>query len=215
MDKEILVVNKQSFLQHITITKNIMRSGETSCMFEHIYNSKAMVDRKLSETDERYLQVIPYCYITDTSLNNVFVATRNKNSGEKRLHNNMSLGFGGHIPIGAIDIKMMTMYGLKALISSSIQREFEEELHFENGMPLFNYAGFIYDESNAVGRVHLGLAVHAFADEVKLKEDTHDNGKMINITQLSNEWDKQKSKYETWSRIVFEHFIKPFARKDQ
>ena len=106
------------------------------------------IDRPEAEGDPAYKQLIPYVTITNDG--HFLLLERTKAQGEKRLHGMLSLGVGGHI--NPIDEGS----DLEETIALALARELEEELwlHVESQPKLL---GFINDNSNSVGSVHLGL----------------------------------------------------------
>lgn len=146
-----------------------------------ISNSKAWVEEVLDkhaiiarrdylETNETFLQVLPYNVFLSFKGENikVFVYKRTKIVGETRLAGKASFGIGGHIDIQENDIKS----SIVDIIKRSIAREFKEEIEIrkENIAISLNFDEivntefrthlfdlFLLDNSNEVGRVHLGL----------------------------------------------------------
>lgn len=117
--------------------------------------------------DANYRQLLPYVTIRDGDL--ILPYLRGKGVGENRLAGNASVGWGGHID--AIDNVMCgnSIIDIKATVMKNIMRELSEELRFfhvdmpegdvnlkDAGDLVFN--GYINDNSNDVGRLHLGLS---------------------------------------------------------
>lgn len=117
--------------------------------------------------DANYRQLLPYVTIRDGDL--ILPYLRGKGVGENRLAGNASVGWGGHVD--AIDTVMCgnSIIDVKATVMKNIMRELAEELRFfrvehpegdvsleEAGDIVFN--GYINDNSNDVGRLHLGLS---------------------------------------------------------
>ena len=106
----------------------------------------AHVARSSCETDEGLVQIIPYIVVR---YHDSVLCYQRENGGEKRLDGKWSVGFGGHVN----DQDGSYLDGLR--------REGQEELlGFSHGS-LTEPLGFIWDNSNAVGRVHLGV-LHAY-----------------------------------------------------
>lgn len=117
--------------------------------------------------DANYRQLLPYVTIRDGDL--ILPYLRGKGVSENRLAGNASVGWGGHID--AIDTEMSgsSIIDIKATVMKNILRELSEELRFfktdeqdgdialsEAGDLMFN--GYINDNTNDVGRLHLGLS---------------------------------------------------------
>jgi len=133
-----------------------------------------MVPREEVEEDENYLQIIPYISFIFTSKDNTDIKflmyKRGTSGGEGRLHNQYSLGFGGHID-EVPDIETFNgdvSAAVTDAVLKSIVREIKEELQFDlnkiESLNLYDHIHnktsliHIYDSENKVDRVHLGLA---------------------------------------------------------
>jgi predicted NUDIX family phosphoesterase len=140
--------------------------------------SHGWLPRERLEKDESWLQLIPYIVVTARGTDGSKYALsyrRAKGSGEKRLLGKRSIGFGGHIEL-ALDGQMPeNNHGRRQHESDAewayrlgLLREFREELRLEGDrimdVPVKFY---IMDQTNAVGRVHLGF-VHEYALETPL-----------------------------------------------
>ena len=108
--------------------------------------------RLTAEEDFLYKQLIPYQVFS--SRGKIFVYIRGGGVGEKRLAGRLSIGVGGHINSNdAVAGLLVIEQYYRALF-----REREEELDCsEDLVPRF--IGWINDDSDPVGQVHLG-AVH-------------------------------------------------------
>ena len=110
---------------------------------------KMLVPRSKCETDEGFLQLIPYIAVV---CGDYVMAYQRVKAGESRLDGKWSIGFGGHINDGD-----------DSYFDGAV-REGREELTGFRAECLGPAIGFIYDSSNPVGRVHLGvLHVYDFA----------------------------------------------------
>ena len=120
--------------------------------------------RSQMETDPSYKQLIPYVLLQWTDADGVtklFTYTRGGGSGETRLHAKRSVGIGGHI-------SREDAAGGADPYSTGMHRELTEEVQLAS-----NYRetcdGLIYDSSNDVGKVHLGV-VHRFVLQDRVAE---------------------------------------------
>lgn len=156
------------------------------------------------ETDEAFLQIIPYTILV--SEGKVIHYTRSKKSGETRLRGQASLGFGGHIEHADVLVKDGTIDLRTTLVYSSV-REIREELKGPHTLNTCRWAGFVFDDTTPVGRVHLGV--------VGVWELTHfDINKAQGADGVEDLWlaspeEIQKwpswSRFETWSRHLIQH----------
>ena len=149
------------------------------------------------ESDPSFKQLIPYVLLqwTDPAGEpQLFTYTRGGGSSETRLHAHRSVGIGGHISAeDAADGADPYTRGM--------QRELDEEVRIDS--PYTDYReGLLYDPSNEVGRVHLGV-VHRFVlqrPEVRSNEAELAEGEFVGVAQLKQSADQ----LETWSRLAIE-----------
>lgn len=153
--------------------------------------------RSQMETDPSFKQLIPYVLLEWTDADGtikLFTYTRGGGSGEARLHSKRSVGIGGHIS------REDAADGADPY-STGMQRELAEEVQLESGYRE-SREGLIYDPSNDVGKVHLGV-VHRFVLEtpdVKSNEADLAEGGFVSLAELRQE----KDRLETWSQLAIE-----------
>lgn len=148
--------------------------------------------RDHAEDDPSYKQIIPYAIFRyrDRFLHYV----RGGKSGEKRLAAKGSIGIGGHIN----DVDYAAASLDKDTYANGVEREIGEELNISGGHSQ-EVLGLINDDSNEVGRVHLGV-VHLFtleSDEVTSGEATIEHLEFLTLTELQ----ARRDRLETWSQI--------------
>ncbi len=73
--------------------------------FVEILESGNFYERNALENDYNYKQIIPYVVFRNFQ-DEILVLKRTQNQGEKRLHNKISIGIGGHINKGDNGITM-------------------------------------------------------------------------------------------------------------
>jgi len=155
------------------------------------------MDRAAAEEDPTHKQLIPYCVIRcgDRVLN----YTRGKSGGESRLHALRSVGVGGHInPVDTGGGRT----GRDAY-HAAVERELAEELVFDT--PHRNrLVGLLNDDSNPVGRVHLGLVhlIEVDHDRVRANEDALADLRFDPLEQLAG---PDFDRLETWSQACVRH----------
>ncbi|MFK8112293.1 MAG: phosphoesterase [Rubripirellula sp.] len=153
--------------------------------------------RSQMETDPSFKQLIPYVLLEWTDADGtikLFTYTRGGGSGEARLHAKRSVGIGGHIS------REDAADGADPY-STGMQRELTEEVQLESTYQE-SREGLIYDPSNDVGRVHLGV-VHRFVLEqpnVKSNEADLAEGGFVSVEELCSEIDR----LETWSQLAIQ-----------
>ena len=151
------------------------------------------IDRAAAEEDPTHKQLIPYAlfHYQGKFLN----YQRGKSGGEARLHAKRSLGIGGHI--NPVDTRNDHL-GLETYMAG-VEREIEEELNI-NGNHTQKIVAILNDDSNDVGKVHLGV-VHLFeldTDDVTANEDSIADLKFSTIAELQGE---MHDSLESWSQF--------------
>lgn len=160
--------------------------------------NQCFLPRSHCETDPSYKQLIPYIllYYCQDGKEYLFQYTRGKGQGEKRLHALRSVGIGGHISTEDVTGEDWYLTGM--------ERELREEVILDF-KPAFNIVGLIYDPSNEVGQVHLGVAhlVELPGPIVDAREsELVDSGFML-IDDIRQE----SSRLETWSQLCLKHLF--------
>lgn len=149
-----------------------------------------ITNRPECETNYNLKQLICYGFITYKD--KIFITQRLNKQAETRLHNLYSIGIGGHC--NPIDSPMSILDKLEL----NMMRELHEEVNIENYN--INLYGFINDDTNDVGKVHLGIIYHidSFNTDISIKETDKMEGKFILINELGKYYDNM----ETWSQIL-------------
>ena len=118
------------------------------------------------EEDPTFKQLISYCLL-ENEKGEILVYERLSGGGEERLHGQSSIGVGGHMNdvVGADSIN--------EVLRVNAQRELEEEvgLASEDSQNM-EYIGFINDDTNEVGKVHMGVVfkITVHTSDVEAKE---------------------------------------------
>ena len=129
-------------------------------------------DEPCAEDDDRFKQIIPYTVVVNKD-GQILAYNRGSKGGEKRLKDRWAIGFGGH------------SNDQDTTFQTGIIREIREELsgldvdvlawaHPDDGDDrglIHGPIGFLNDNSNPVGRVHLGVVYVLRVDEVTPKEN--------------------------------------------
>ncbi|HAC91062.1 MAG TPA: phosphoesterase [Planctomycetaceae bacterium] len=148
--------------------------------------------RSTVEEDTSFKQLIPYvvlqCYLEGQP--HVFQYTRGKGQGEKRLHALRSVGIGGHI--SREDAAGEDLY------RSGMMRELTEEMIIDSPYQE-ELVGFIYDDTNAVGRVHLGVVHRLTLDQpaARARESELTDSGFVSVHYLKSQWER----LESWSQL--------------
>lgn len=148
--------------------------------------------RQEMEKNPGYKQIIPYVILNHDGT--IFSYRRGKLQGEKRLLGNYSIGVGGHI-----STKDMNLFDIP--YQEAMRRELNEELKIES--PFKEYiAALLNDDSNEVGRVHLGIIHILCLDKplVTRREQSIIEATFVDHSQLL----KEIQKYENWSQLCIQ-----------
>ena len=186
--EKVLVVKTEKLAKYISGKTGLLRDDREE-MLDIIVNHHEFIDRPAAEEDPSYKQIIPYVVLTQKG--RVFTTRRLNKGGESRLHGKLSIGIGGHInPVDETDRRSVLMKGL--------ERELEEEVYIQHRGELVPQ-GFINDDGNGVGAVHLGLCFSMEVEgEVSVKETEKLSGAWMSLQELKEEYDNM----ETWSQIA-------------
>jgi predicted NUDIX family phosphoesterase len=124
------------------------------------------VRRADAEVDERLKQPIPYWVVVDPRSRRILCFVRGKMSGEGRLTSKASVGFGGHVSLADVDESLWVSVGkangafteesARMVYELGAVRELNEELDLMTPVES-RIAAVINDDTEPVGRVHLGL----------------------------------------------------------
>ncbi|MCP6681290.1 hypothetical protein [Bacillus nakamurai] len=198
MDEIILVAPREDVFQKETLTFQGVNSEDERIVniMSHIEAHYHEMRRGDAEEDPRFKQPIPYVVIRRDD--EVFVYERLAGGGEARLHNKLSLGFGGHMN------QIAGAASFSEVLKLNTDRELAEELHInEDDKQNIITLGLINDDENSVGKVHIGILSAlqlASGAHVEVKEKDQIAGRWMNISDL-----KEKDVYqrlETWSQFV-------------
>jgi predicted NUDIX family phosphoesterase len=149
------------------------------------------------EDDPGFKQIIPY--VVFRAGDEVFCYTRGKSQGEARLHRKRSLGVGGHVAEGDADGRA----SLEAY-EMALRRELDEEVEIRSE-GIIRRVGLINDDSNPVGRVHLGV-VHLYdlrQPAVIPREDGLAEAEFLPLDRVR----ALRGQFETWSQICIDALL--------
>jgi len=170
-------------------------SAEASEMLERLALHGFFVQRERAERTPSWKQPIPYCVVA--SEERILLMKRRAKGGEARLFDKLTIGVGGHI--NPVDNELEA-----ELVLNAARREIAEELALETE-PDLRLAGFLNDDSNPVGAVHLGLVFAAITTgPVRIREEDVLEGRMVEIEELRASLSRGAN-FETWSATLIAH----------
>lgn len=155
------------------------------------------MDRALAEEDPTHKQLIPYCVFRCGD--RILHYTRGKSGGESRLHSLISVGVGGHInPVDTGGGRTGA-----AAYHAAVTREIDEELVIA-GRHEHRIIALLNDDSNPVGRVHLGIVhlVELESEAVESREDALTDLGFLSLAELNG---PRYESLETWSQFCIRH----------
>ena len=173
-------------------------------------------ERSELENDPTWKQIIPYIVLYRRNdpmfgMKTYLTYRRGGGQGEERLHGKRSIGIGGHV-----EDKDMTTGVFATGWEKSMYRELNEEVKLTarnvHGMPVqpgMMLYGMLNDDSNDVGKVHLGLVYVADATALSAAPNEPD---MLNFEwrPAINMYDDAVVMlvYEKWSELVLGALVK-------
>ncbi|QDU59779.1 hypothetical protein Pan216_06110 [Planctomycetes bacterium Pan216] len=148
--------------------------------------------RPLAEDDPSFKQLIPYAVLR--SGDQYYCYTRGKAGGEKRLHDLLSLGVGGHVS------REDGSEGSEAY-EVGFARELDEEVAIESSWTN-RIVGMVHDDRTPVGSVHFGIVHLLELDQPKV---SHRDPSLAEATFRPAEDIREcLDQLETWARFSFE-----------
>ena len=195
-DEQILVIGRQSLFDGESITFQGFASGEliVTTMLEQLHNFYEVRRRGDMETNPLFKQPIPYVVLRCGD--EVFTYQRLIGGGEEKLHGRISIGVGGHMN------EIVSASSFAFQIQQNMHRELDEEVEFDKNGSTWYVLGFINDDSDDVGRVHVGVLViyEIEATDVKVREEGSMLGNWRSLDELSKP--EVYLQLENWSKIA-------------
>ncbi len=183
MDEKVLVIKTTDVEKICNGKTGVVKVTEDE--FLKVLKTGFFVERSIAEYDESTRQVIPYIVLKENEEYIFFKRTTNQT--EKRLHNLITLGVGGHLNI---DDSTDPVECLK----NGLWRELREEVNasVEN----IEYVGLINEIENPVSRVHVGVLYIAHVKYLGLAEP--ENFIEIRSKKLSDYLEEM----EGWAKVT-------------
>jgi len=187
-DELILVMPREHFFDDVHAWHGLKEVN-----FDHyvsiINDKKEFLPRSMMEIDPRYKQIIPYLVFTHED--KYFLMQRKSDASEARLRNKLTLGIGGHIRQEDMVDDSLFAWAL---------REFHEEVDYAgkvNVKPL----GILNDDSNDVGKVHIGFVFLLEGDsaDIAIKSELK-SGTLVSLEDCV----AQRECMESWSQFVID-----------
>lgn len=160
----ILCFNKKQALELVE------KTGNDAYMFlcQSSTIDQYFVPRYVAETSDELIHPIPYFAVINGE-GNILLYQRGKGVGENRLSGKYSIGFGGHVELNKDCVDDYQACSTIEAISNAQTNESDEELDAEWSED-FTPMKVIYDPSDDVGKVHLGITSSIVVKTASTKE---------------------------------------------
>jgi len=196
-EEQVLVVERK-VLEHVGMFQGLIFDVDSYLHKLFVPGVPRFMLRSQAEKDPAYKQLIPYVIMTCDGKYLSYV--RGRRAGETRLVGHRSIGIGGHIN-PADDMPLFNADFYETYLTA-VEREVAEEVsvetsHTERVVALLN------DESNDVGRVHLGIVHYWILDAPKVNKREQMITQMAFMTPA--ELQEVRDTMETWSGLCLSH----------
>jgi predicted NUDIX family phosphoesterase len=191
----ILAIPTSSFYQGFTPANQM---GNLTLSFARLLDKDAL------ETDPDFKQIITYCVVRHGD--QILTYRRGKAGAEARLHDKYSVGIGGHVDepdFSAMEVEKFCDVQCSQIftrIKQAALREISEETKLLISMESLRFIGWVNDDSDDVGKVHLGLVfVVDLTDRMAMEcEPCLKEVKFMPLDEAVGKIDV----FEKWSQIV-------------
>lgn len=205
MKKELILAwNKEQVLELSEISSYAAEAflSNSHCLDQYF------IPRYVAETSEDLVHPIPY-FMVENSKGKILLYQRGKGVGESRLAGNHSIGFGGHVELlkdglGINSTNEPILHNNSKLIKSAFINELNEELTFTGSYADDCYTKIIYDSTDEVGKVHLGIAGVVVVDSATINEPELIDCGWFTKQELIDMQAEGKINLENWSKILLD-----------
>lgn len=196
-DESILVVKRDHLFSLDYPAWQGIERKRTDLYVELIASHQEYQPRSIMELDQNYKQIIPYMIFKYAD--HYFMMQRTATTSEQRLKNKYSLGIGGHV-------RQQDVVGNDLMVWA--QREFHEEILYHGSMKV-TPLGVLNDDSNEVGKVHLGLVLllEGNSADIAVKSELK-SGQLLTLSECQAYYDH----LESWSKYVVDMLVQEEKR---
>ncbi len=192
-EEQVLVVERK-VLEQVRMFNGLAFDVDRYLRKIFVQGIPCFIPRSQAEVDPSYKQIIPYVIMTCDGRYLSYV--RGRRAGEARLVGNRSIGIGGHIN-PRDDMPLFNDNFYEAYLTA-VEREVAEEVSVETSHT-DRVVALLNDESNEVGRVHLGIVHYWLLDAPKVNKREQMITQMAFMTPA--ELQQVRDTMETWSRL--------------
>ena len=199
--KEIMVIKRKTLFPQGPFDGFISAEKANNLgLYSILLKNLIPIDKKLAENSPKYKQPISYVIIRDANSGNVFFYIRSKkieNYEEGRLLGLRSGCVGGHVEIFDVG-----EHDDNPILRSAIRELCEETGIVTTGEEL-KFVGAINDNSDSVGKVHLGLVFSVTVDInlVKVSSPEIAEGRFVSPYFIKEKC-KLPNEVENWTKIL-------------
>jgi len=205
-EEQVLVVERK-VLEQIGMFQGLKFDVDSYLRKLFAQGTGRFMPRPQAEKDPAYKQLIPYVLMTCNGKYLNYV--RGMRAGETRLVGHRSIGIGGHIN-PADDMPLFNADFFETYLAA-VEREVAEEVSVETNYT-DSIVALLNDESNEVGRVHLGI-VHCWSlDAPKVEKREQMITQMTFMTPA--ELQKVRDTMETWSQLCLGQLAEITKRRE-
>lgn len=171
-----------------TLLEQILSSGQAR-----------FIERGKAEEDPSFKQLIPY--VVMIWKDKLLFYVRGKKTEEGRLRSLGSVGIGGHV---SVTDQTLFERDIREVFAAGLRREVTEEVEVQTEFTE-RVAGLINDDSNPVGKVHLGVLILWKLAEPRVikRERSITSLEFLSLEELR----EGKNDLETWSQIVIANWL--------
>jgi len=191
--EQVLVIERK-VLEQVGIFHGLAFDVERYLQKIFVQGIPHFLPRPQAEADPTYKQLIPYVIMSNNGRYLTYV--RGRRAGETRLMGNRSIGIGGHINPGD-DMPLFNAEFYETYLTA-VEREVAEEVSVETSHTN-HIVALLNDESNEVGRVHLGIVHYWILDAPKVNKREQMITQMTFMTPAKLQ--EVRDTMETWSQL--------------
>lgn len=199
MSEKIAVLKEDSSLRHLFHDRVFVPIEEAKQYIDKAFlcHGAEFLEKNKAEGNIMYVQLVAYVVVINPKTGKIFIARRI--SGDSRLVDKVSIGFGGHV--NNEDFNIINSSDFNDPIDHCAHRELREELSIKNKNLDLKPIGFVRDLSSDTSE-HLGVVYYLLTGSASVKEKDNLDGKWVN-------YDKFKEDYyyelESWSKAIFDY----------
>lgn len=208
----ILAVNKQAFTDSVPAEGYTHNPSNYDITLHNLRYFTVIAPRCYLEEEPYFVQYLPYIVISKMvdGQKKYFTYQRTKLVGEERLAGNISIGIGGHVELTDIVLDQQeNNVRIEDTISRCISREVAEEISFQmdahNESKEAYFQGFIMDNTDEVGKVHLGMVFEIFLQDSNVEascvEEELNTLGFNTLEEIVGYCEENNVKAENWTKL--------------